>query len=137
MSDHMATHLGNKFRKAVEQALGIQLPPLGQKMPPEIENEIAHLVAQVADQVKGEMAGQEGELNPLAVAMEEIKVKASAIQAKIQEAKIKDATDRWGKTLAYTADTADRQVDLMIAREKIDSAEKIARMRPAPKAGGK
>ena len=137
MSDHMATHLGNKFRKAIEQALGIQLPPLGQKMPPEIENEIAHLVAQVSDQVKGEMAGQEGELNPLAVAMEEIKVKAAAIQAKLQEAKIKDASFRWGKMLEYTADTADRQADMKIDREKIDSAEKIARMRPAPKAGGK
>ena len=42
------------YRQQIEQALGQQLPPVGQEMPPEIMNQIAGMAAQATQQVTGQ-----------------------------------------------------------------------------------
>lgn len=48
---HINEHLAFKMRVQVEQMLGQPLPPPGQPMPPEIENQIAIMVAQAMQQL--------------------------------------------------------------------------------------
>lgn len=108
MQAHVAEHMANKYRKAIEQALGRQLPPLGEEMPPEIENEVARLVAEATRVLEDEKLQKEGPDNPLAVAMEEIRVKAAEVQSKMQQAKMKVDADRWEAQLQFQTDAMDR-----------------------------
>jgi len=45
MEAHIAEHLAHQYRQEIQQTLGVELPPLGEELPPEIENRIAKLVA--------------------------------------------------------------------------------------------
>jgi hypothetical protein len=48
---HINEHLAMKMRIQVEQMIGQPLPPPGQQLPPEIENQIAVMVAQAMQQL--------------------------------------------------------------------------------------
>jgi len=102
MLAHIQEHFAQKFRMDIQLAMGQPLPPLGQKMPPEIENEIAMRAAQAVQVMKQQMAMQQGGggMDPVAVAMEQVKVdmekvrqKAAADQAKTSAAVQKTALD--------------------------------------------
>ena len=47
-------HQAMLYRQQIEQALGQQLPPVGQEMPPEIVDQIAGMAAQATQQVTGQ-----------------------------------------------------------------------------------
>ena len=47
-------HQAMLYRQQIEQALGQQLPPIGEEMPPEIMNQIAGMAAQATQQVTGQ-----------------------------------------------------------------------------------
>ena len=51
MMSHLMEHLALKYHLEMQQALGMQLPPLGQQLPPEVENQIALKAAQAADAI--------------------------------------------------------------------------------------
>jgi hypothetical protein len=85
---HISEHLANKYKKMVENILGIPLPPLGSPaMPPEIENQIAMLVAEATKSMKMELGAQGP--NPAMIEMEKIRVKAAEVNAKMIEAQQK------------------------------------------------
>lgn len=46
---HITEHLGYQYRQEIEQSLGVQLPPEGEALPPEIEVELSQLIAQAAN----------------------------------------------------------------------------------------
>lgn len=48
---HIAEHLGFSYRKQIEDTLGAPLPPPGQELPPEIEVQLARLVADAGKQL--------------------------------------------------------------------------------------
>lgn len=85
---HISEHLAMAMRVNVEKLLGIQLPPIGTKLPPEIENQIAVLVAQALQQLKSP-AGPDP--TPGQIAMAEIQVEAEKVQAKLREIEAKAA----------------------------------------------
>ena len=74
------------FAKAVhvEKVLGVQLPPPGTKLPPEVENKLAVMVAQAMQHLKS----PEGpEPSPGQIAMAEIQVEAKKVMATLEKVK--------------------------------------------------
>ena len=65
MSAHMAEHMAFAYRSQIEQRLGIQLPPPGERLPPEVEAQLSKLVAEAAQMVlednKGKIAQEKAE----------------------------------------------------------------------------
>lgn len=112
---HISEHLGMAMRINVEKTLGIQLPPPGTKLPPEIENRIAVMVAQALQHLNSPQ-GQEP--TPGQIAMAEIQVDAQKVQVDIQKIQAQAAA------VAFKA-----QKDQQIAREEQQSRERIAMYR--------
>ena len=115
MSAHIAEHMAFKYRADIEKQLGTELPPLGQQLPPDVENHLSALMAQAADQVldasKNEVAKQHAEQvaqDPMVqLQAKELEIKQSAIDAKKGEAAAK---------LILQAHTADQQHAVEMAR---------------------
>ena len=45
MEAHLAEHLAHQYRAEIEQMMGVQLPPIGESLPPEVEATLSRLVA--------------------------------------------------------------------------------------------
>lgn len=52
MEAHIAEHLAHQYRQEIQETMGVELPPLGEELPPEIENRLARLVAQAGERLK-------------------------------------------------------------------------------------
>lgn len=48
---HLMEHMGFKYRRDIEQQLGMPLPPIGEALPPELEAQVGPLLAQAAQQL--------------------------------------------------------------------------------------
>jgi hypothetical protein len=101
---HINEHLAMKMRIQVEQMIGQPLPPPGQPMPPEVENQIAVMVAQAMQQL-APMYKPQPEQDPM-LQIEQMKVQQKEAdstrdaETKLAEAQIKarsDAEDRASK----------------------------------------
>lgn len=55
---HLMEHYGFQYRQQIEQQLGMPLPPPGEKLPPEMEQQVGPLLAQAASQVSQMHAAQ-------------------------------------------------------------------------------
>lgn len=102
---HINEHLALKMRIQVEQIIGQPLPPPGQPLPPEIENQIAVMVAQAMQQLAPMYKPQPEGPDPM-LQIEQMKVQQKEAdserdsQTKLAEAQIKarsDAEDRASK----------------------------------------
>lgn len=131
LAAHVAEHFGNKFRKAVEQAIGIPLPPLGQGMPPEVENEIARMVAQSIEAIKQATGTTPGGQDMLAVAMEDIKVKAKDVANKHEAALAKIRQAAFAEWVRHLDKQGDAQTRLRIAGMQAEVRKEVARQKPA------
>ena len=109
MQAHIAEHLGMKMRVDVERVLGIQLPPAGTQLPPEIENQIAVVVAQAAKQLEAERGGPEPSAGQ--IAMEDLKVKAQAIMQKAAAAQLKSTGDAFKVKMQANEKEKQRSLD--------------------------
>jgi hypothetical protein len=100
LMSHVGDHVAQFYRAQVELALGHPLPPAGQKLPPDVENQIAMAVAQVSGQVSQALqqaAVQMGVGGPNAdahVQMMEIQQKAQEMQQKSKDAQMKAQMDQ-------------------------------------------
>jgi hypothetical protein len=98
LSAHIVEHLGFEYRKQIEQELGTELPPIGESLPPELEERLSALVAAAAEQLLGknqqsaqEEKYQEQMEDPVLQMQKqelEIKQQSAASKASIDEAKI-------------------------------------------------
>ena len=100
MEAHVAEHLAHKYRGEIERELGVELPPIGQSLEPEMEARLSRLVAQAADQLKGrhqqemdQQAAEQAAQDPL-------------IQLRQRELDIKERQ--------MNADTEEKQAKLMV-----------------------
>ena len=92
---HLAEHFAYSYRRQIEMKLGVSLPQIGQKLPPDVENDIAKLSAvaavRVLEQHKAEDAAakkQQEENDPLTVMQrKELEIKERAVEIKELEAK--------------------------------------------------
>lgn len=108
---HINEHLALKLRMQVQEVLGVPLPPPGQPMPPEIENQLAIAVAQAMQQLAPlyKPQPQQPPVDPL-VQVEAMKVEEKAASDK-RDADVKMAVAK----LKYQSDAEDRQ-----SKEKIE-----------------
>ena len=51
MTAHIAEHVGFAYRQKIEQQLGMALPPMDEKLPPEVEVALSGMMAQAGQQV--------------------------------------------------------------------------------------
>lgn len=58
MQAHIAEHVGFSYRKQIEVQLGIPLPPPDEEMPPEMEAQVAPLLAQASQQMLAQAQAQ-------------------------------------------------------------------------------
>ena len=65
MEAHIAEHLAHQYRAEIQEELGVQLPPLGEELPPEVEARLSRLVAEAGTRLreahKQEMEQQKAE----------------------------------------------------------------------------
>ena len=93
---HIAEHLGFHYRKQMEEQMGVTLPSPEDKLPPEIEAELAKLIAQASGQLlnknKAIAAQQQAEQmaqDPLIqMQQQELKLKEGELQLKQQKIQI-------------------------------------------------
>jgi hypothetical protein len=58
LDSHVREHLAFIFRKQIEEELGVELPPMGQPLPEDVEKRLSKLVADAADQMTGKKQQQ-------------------------------------------------------------------------------
>ena len=100
-SAYVNEHLTMKFRKQVEQEMGIELPPEGEPIPADVEKRISELVAEAAKRVTmtsqaqaEQQRIQEQMKDPLIQAKErELGIKEAEVQRKLQEGQAKILLD--------------------------------------------
>lgn len=109
LAAHISEHLALAMRVNVQKQLGIELPPAGTKLPPQIENHIAVLVAQALQQLN---APQGQEPTPGQIAMEQIKVEAAKNEVQKLDIQTRAAT------AAYEAAKKSQSEDKRIEMQK-------------------
>lgn len=122
-SAYVNQHLTMKFRKQVEREMGIELPPEGEAIPPDVEKRISELVAEAAQRVaitsqakeQQERIAQQQQDPLLQMKEREVAVKEAEVQRKIAESSARIQLD------AEKAMNRDE-----IERERIQSQEQIA-----------
>jgi len=68
MEAHVAEHLAHQYRQEIQKTLGIELPPMGEELPPEIENAVSRMVAQAATRLKAQHEAQAKQAEAKAIA---------------------------------------------------------------------
>lgn len=131
-SAHMAEHMANAMRKKIEGVLGIQLPPPGTPLPPEIENQIAVLVAKATEAIRNEAEAK----NPTEqqLAMEALKIEAKKVSDAATAAQGKLTMDGYKAQLKFITDERDRQAKMTGERMKAAAQARAAREKPRPAA---
>ena len=122
-SAYVNDHLTMKFRKEVEAELGVELPPMGQPLPPDVEKRISELVAEAATRVS-DSARRDAQQQRIAEQMQD-----PLIQQKAAEIEIKKA-DVQRKAIADTARinlNAQRQAEqIEIEKERLATQRELA-----------
>lgn len=101
LNAHLYEHVAFKYRAEIQKMMGIELPPPGQPMPPEIEGPYSKLVAQAAEKLLQKDIGEQQLMEDIAKRQDpvfqqqekELAIKAEANQIKIFEAKLDALTD--------------------------------------------
>ena len=84
---HIREHLGFLFRKQIEDELGVELPPMGEPLPAEIEKKLSTLIAQAADQMLGKKQQQQ-EMQRIAQQQQDPVIQQRQKELEIREAEV-------------------------------------------------
>jgi len=116
---HIAEHIGFRYRKQLEDKLGVKLPKPNEELPPEIEVQLSRLQANAGGQVSQEHKAQAAQAQAqqkqqdpiIQMQQQELQIKQSEVQRKGQ----KDQTDAQFKMqelqLKAKAQQSDAQMD--------------------------
>ena len=123
LESHVREHLAFQYRDEIEMELGVELPPLGEPLPEDIEKRLSAMVAEAAERLL-QKHQREVEQQRIQEQMQD-----PLVQAKIRELDIKESEVQ----RKAQADMIDAQVDMQksqsrdaIEMERIRSQEKIA-----------
>jgi hypothetical protein len=133
MMAHINEHLGFEYRLQIEQAMGMQLPPMpkdGEQpkpMPPEMADQVAQMAAQASQQLlmqnqqeaQAQQAQQQAQDPIIQMQQQELQIKAAEQQRKAQ----KDMVDAQLK-----------QEQIAVERERIKAQQQTAGAQAAMKA---
>ena len=132
MYAHIAEHMAYKYRNDIEKQMGTELPPLGQQLPPDVENHLSALVAQAAEQVLEQSKTKEQQAQNLQAQQDpmiqlqqrELDLKEMALKQKAGEAsaKIQLAAHDADQKAALQASQIAAQYGANADRAKLDKA---------------
>lgn len=105
---HINEHLALKMRVQVQQMIGQPLPPPGAPLPPEIENQIAVMVAQAMQQLAPQYKAQP-QPDPL------VEIEAAKVQQRAVSDQLKADVELKRIEMEYRSDAEDRQTKEEIA----------------------
>lgn len=113
MESHMAEHLAFQYHSEIEQMMGVQLPPMGEQQPPEVEAMLARALADASVRLRELHEAQAKQKQSEQIASDpvfQLREREVAVKEKAQEHKEKkDAVD----TVIDVAKTAkDEQFDI-------------------------
>jgi len=122
LSAHVLEHLGFKYRREIENELGVELPPLELPLPKEIEVKLSSLVAEAGSRLLGRDVA-EMQLKEQMEKMEDPVVKQQNRQLDIDESKVTSKMQTDAARIA--ADLKKAALRAEVDRERISSAELI------------
>ena len=139
MQQHLAEHFAYSYRRQLELQIGASLPEIGEKLPPDVENDIAKLASVAADRLlqqhnaEAEIAKRMQEDNdPLTIMQrEELRIKDEAnktkklevaVDAKFKEDKI--ALEAYKAQSQELADAAERKLKKDISNDRTRFGQK-------------
>ena len=125
---HIAEHLGFSYRKQMEQKLGAGLPPPNERLPEEVEVNLARLIASAGQQVTAEnkqkqaqqQAAEQQKDPVIQMQQQELKIKEQEVQRKMQ----KDQADAQLKQAELQRKTNKDQMDTMVDNAQIQLDER-------------
>lgn len=120
MLAHIAEHTAWDMRTQVQAMLGIELPPPGTQLPPQVENKIAVLVAKAMKMIKQD--NEDDSPTPEKIAWEQVKVEAQKVAAQIQKIEADAQTQAFGDRLKFESGERDRENRIEIERMRQRSA---------------
>lgn len=122
-SAYVNEHLTMKFRDQVEQEMGIELPPLGEPLPADVEKRISELVAEAASRVtqKAMMQAEQERINEQ---MQDPLIQAKQAEIAIKEAEVQRKAQADAARLQLAAQKQQDQKEL--EERRISSQEQIA-----------
>ena len=141
---HIAEHLGFQYRKQIEERLGVQLPPPDEELPPEIEVQLARLIADAGKQVTqahqqqaAQQQAQQQAQDPLfqleqakvQIKQTEAQAKAQKIQGDLQLAQQKAMTQAQLDAARLKLEQDRVQIEAMKEGKRIQSQEKQSAQR--------
>jgi hypothetical protein len=106
MQAHVAEHMAMQMRVNVQKQLGIELPPAGTKLPPQIENHIAMLTAKAMTALNQPQGAQPTDAE---IAMKQIEVEASKVQADMAETEAKKQIAAYNAHMKFVDGEKNRQ----------------------------
>ena len=128
---HIAEHLGFRYRKQMEEKLGVALPPPNEELPEEIEVQLSRLISEGGKQLTqqhqqeaAQKAAQQKQQDPvIQLQQAELQVKQQDVQRKAQkdqmDAQLKQA-ELQRKMQKDQADVAVDQQQLEIERQELE-----------------
>jgi len=122
-SAYVNDHLTMKFRNQVEQEMGIELPPIGEPLPADVEKRISELVAQAAGRVT-QKAMMDAEQQRINEQMQDPLIQAKQAEIAIKEAEVQRKATADAARLQLQAQRQQDQKEL--EERRISSQEQIA-----------
>jgi len=122
-SAYVNEHLTMKFRDQVEQEMGIELPPLGEPLPADVEKRISELVAEAASRVT-QNAMMEAEQQRINEQMQDPLIQAKQAEIAVKEAEVQRKAQADAARLQLAAQKQQDQKEL--EERRISSQEQIA-----------
>jgi len=122
-SAYVNEHLTMKFRDQVEQEMGIELPPLGEPLPADVEKRISELVAEAASRVT-QNAMMQAEQERINEQMQDPLIQAKQAEIAIKEAEVQRKAQADAARLQLAAQKQQDQKEL--EERRISSQEQIA-----------
>lgn len=123
MESHVAEHLAYQYRSEIEQMMGVQLPPLGQELPPEVEATLSRLVADASVRLRKKHEAEAAKKVAEQVAADpvfQLREREVALKERAQmHVETKDAA---GTLLDIAKQVSKEEIDL----RRIESQESIA-----------
>jgi hypothetical protein len=124
---HIAEHLGYAYRAQIEQAMGIEIPELGAKMDPLMENQLSRLMAEASKKVLQQSQAQAAQKEAQAQAQdplneiqrEELRIKAAEVDRKLK----KDMSDASLRSMEVAIKQEEVEISAREAAAKIESEE--------------
>lgn len=126
MEAHVAEHLAFQYRNDMERELGVQLPPVGESLPPELEARLSRLIAMASEQLKERHKSEAARRQEEEAAKDPLfRLREAEVMGKIEAARSKAVLDR-DKIVVDIVKALDKA---MLDRERILSEEARAGMK--------